>query len=202
MATENYVKYKSVESAACFAFNVLIKKIKKKLKEDNPNDSKEDILDKVSKSLKTFELNGQNFEFTYVRTYLDGVRWYVKCPKCGNLSFKLYLPKKDSNKEQLYLCKDCHKLKNISSLMGNSKKYTKVYKPLKKLEKIRSLLLRKGITPQKAKPLLDTYERIEKELSTSSEYRLWKFQREHSKKIENLNNQTIDQGTDQGVEKN
>jgi len=199
MHSENYAKYKSVESAACFSFNILVRKIKKKLIEDNPTDSREEINDKISKNLKIFELNGQNFDFLCQETYLKGFRWYVKCPKCGKLCYKLYLPRKDSDKEQLYLCIDCHKLKNISSLLGTSKKYIKVYKPLKKLEKIRALLLKRSITPQKAKPLLDTYERIEKELSSSPEYRLWKFQKEHSKKSEGLNIQDTNQNknTDQ-----
>lgn len=65
-------------------------------------------------------------------------------------------------------------------MLGSTKKYVKVIKPLRQLEKIRSLLLKKSMTPAKAQPLLDEYRRIEDELAASPEYRLWKFQKEHN----------------------
>lgn len=179
----NTLPYSSIESAACFNFSNLVKKIKQKLQKDNPNIVQEELLEKILKNIRTFELNNQTFDFIYLTNQLGGYKWYVKCPKCGRTGYKLYLPQNDGVREHKYYCKKCHKLKNISALMGASKKYKKVYKPLKKLEKIRAMLLRKSMTPIKAQPLLDAYDRIEKELASSPEYRLWKFQKEHAKNV-------------------
>jgi hypothetical protein len=94
----------------------------------------------------------------------------------------MYLPTGYKEKEQLYLCKLCHKLKNSSLILGDSKKYVKVYRPLRQLEKIKKLLLKRGMTPEKAQPFLEKYHKIESELAVSPEYRLWKFQKEHEQR--------------------
>lgn len=173
------VKYLAIETAACFNFAPLIRRIKDELKNKNPGMSHEDFTALMYKNLGQFSINGQKFEYQHQNNHLGGARWFVKCPECGKPSFKLYLPRKETKRKQLYLCKVCHRLKNASSLMGASKKYKKVVKPLKALEKIKKSLLKKGITPDKAAPLLDAYDRIEKELNNSPEYRLWKFQQKH-----------------------
>jgi len=176
---DDSVKYLAIETAACYNFAPLIKKIKDELKSKNRGLNHEDFTALMYKNLKEFSINGQKFEFAHQNNHLGGARWFVKCPKCGKHSFKLYLPTSATRREQLYLCKICHKLKNASSLMGASKKYRKVVKPLKTLERIKKSLLKKGMTPDKAAPLLDAYDKIEKELSSSPEYRLWKFQQKH-----------------------
>jgi len=172
-------KFASLESTTCFNFNNLCTKIKKDLLKKN-NNLRGKALDKdILENLKSFKINDQMFDFASSKNYLGGRRWYVKCPKCKNLCLKLYLPSKYKDREQKYLCRECHKLKNESLLLGNSPKYRKVVKPLKRLEKLRAQLLKKGLDPIKAKPLLDEYERVEKDLASSPEYRLYRFQKEH-----------------------
>lgn len=172
-------KFAPIESTTCFNFNNLCSKIKKDLLKKNGNLRGKALDKQIVDSLKTFAINDQTFEYTSSKNHLGGRRWYVKCPKCKSLCLKLYLPTKYSDREQKYQCRDCHKLKNESLLLGNSTKYRKVVKPLKRLEKLRSMLLKKGLDPLKAKPILDEYERVEKDLSSSPEYRLYRFQKEH-----------------------
>ncbi|MBD3261257.1 MAG: hypothetical protein GF334_06165 [Candidatus Altiarchaeales archaeon] len=174
-------KYVSIESTTCFSFGNLVRKVKAEIRKKFPNAHDKEFEKLIYNSLRTFTLNGQEFDYEASPNHLGGVRWYVKCPKCGSPRLKLYLPSKYKDREQLYLCQACHKLKNHSLLLGTSKKYKKVIRPLIRLEKIRRILLRKSMTPEKAKPYLEEYERIEKDLAVSPEYRLWKFQREHGK---------------------
>ena len=195
-------KYLPSESATSFCFTELILKIKKEIKVEFDMLTKEqkreqfpqltdeqlkskkmpdDVLHEMMlKSLKKFTLNEQIFDYKSFKNNLGGFRWYVLCPQCGALCLKLYLPNKYKDKEQQYLCKDCHGLKNSSSLLGATNKYKKVVRPLKRLELIKVALMRKSMNSEKAKPLLEEYEKIERELLNSPEYRLWKFQREHN----------------------
>jgi hypothetical protein len=156
-----------------------MKKVKEELKSIHKYATPDEIKDLIYKNLKTFKLNNQVFDYFCQDNYLGGQRWFVKCPKCGSNCFRLYLPQANSGREQRYLCRVCHRLKNVSALMGATSKYTKVVKPLKNLEKIKKALLKRGITPEKAAPLLDAYDKIEKQLETSAEYRLWKFQQRY-----------------------
>jgi hypothetical protein len=180
-------KYLAVESTASFSFGTLIQKIKSELRNRFPELSSEDeeFSRLMLKNLKAFKLSDQSFDYTKQNNYLGGVRWFVLCPDCHKKSIKLYLPK-DTSRVQKYLCKRCHQLKNTSALLGPTVRYQKVIRPLKQLEKIRKLLLKKNMTPEKAKFLLDAYDRIEEELKSSSEYRLWKFQQEHLASKSNL----------------
>lgn len=139
----------------------------------------EDFHNLMLDSLRTFSLNNQTFDYQHVTNHLGGVRWYVLCPKCGKQCLKLFLPSNFPDREQLYLCKRCHKLKNASLLLGATKRYKKVVRPLRKLEALKKQLMRKTLTPDKAQPMLNEYERIEAELSASPEYRLYRFQKEH-----------------------
>jgi hypothetical protein len=196
-------KYKSSESTTSFVFSELFLNLKKDLKEKysklsdeqiksiypeateeqlkNKNLIPEEILYKMMCiSLKKFTLNDQTFEYSARKNYLGGYRWYVLCPKCKTKCLKLFLPNKYEEKEQLYLCKECHELKNSSLLEGSTKEYKKVLKPLKKLESIKIKLLKKNMRPEKAEELLLEYEKIERELAPSIEYRLWKFKQEHA----------------------
>lgn len=174
--TKNYT---SVESCTSFNFGELIHKVKSNVKRKHPYLEIEDSDEFIYKSLRSFKINGQSFDFVAIRNNLGGNRWYVKCPGCGQASIKLYLPNQHKDREQVYKCKDCHRLKNMSVIMGATKRYKKVVKPLKQLEKIRTQLMNKKMTPEKAQPLLDEYNRIETELAASPEYRLWKFQKKH-----------------------
>jgi hypothetical protein len=197
-------KYIPSESTTSFCFSELCKRIKKEIKDTYKNLSDtqikeifpavttEDLASKTDhvpdevmhalmlRHLKKFSINEQMFEYDSRKNHLGGFRWYVLCPRCKAPNLKLYLPNRYKNKEQLYLCKKCHGLKNSSSLSGATNKYKKVIKPLKRLEAIKTLLLNKNISPDKAHPLLAEYERIERELQASAEYRLFKFQEEHS----------------------
>ena len=175
----NDVRYVSVESTTCFSFFNLAKKIKRDLRLKFPDLDDDEFDKKMHESLKTFKLNNQEFEYHSIKNHLGGARWFVKCPKCGSDCLKLFLPSKHKDREQKYYCKKCHKLKNISLLLGASKRYKEVVKPLRKLEKIKSQVLSKKMTPERAAPLLDEYERIERELKISPAYRLWKFQNEN-----------------------
>jgi hypothetical protein len=170
------IKYESTESAKCFSFSNLVNKVKTELKEKHPNIDEETFFDLMSKSLKTFRLNGQVFEYIHQKNYLGGYRWYIECPICKTKSLKLYLPENFQDREQVYACKKCHKLKNTSALMGATSKYQKVVKPLKRLESLKKQLMKKSMKPEKAQVLIDEYERLERSLEASPEYRHWKFQ--------------------------
>lgn len=172
----DHVKYESTEATKCFSFSNLVNKVKTELREKHPNMDDQTFFDLMNKSLNTFKLNEQTFVYEYQENYLGGFRWYIKCPKCGTKSLKLYLPENFEDRDPVYACKKCHMLKNTSALMGATNKYQKVVKPLKKLESLRKQLMRKSMKPEKAKALIDEYERIERSLENSPEYRHWKFQ--------------------------
>lgn len=176
-------KWGSIESSVCFNVFNLIKKIKQNLINKYPDITEETLDDLVFKSLGNFKLNDQEFEFERISNNFGGSRWYIKCPKCNAQAMKLYLPSKYKDREKRYLCKSCHKLKNLSVILGNTKRYKEVIKPLRKLEKIRSQLLKKGIKLEKAEELLNEYDKIEKELSSSPEYRLYKFQKQYGDNV-------------------
>lgn len=169
------VKYESTESAKCFSFSNLVTKVKRELKEKHPDIDSETFFDLMNKSLSTFRLNGQIFDYEPQQNYLGGYRWYIKCPKCGTKSLKLYLPEDSEGRDPIYACKKCHRLKNTSALMGATNNYQKVVKPMKKLESLRKQLLKKNMKPEKAQDLIDEYERLETLLKNSPEYRHWKF---------------------------
>lgn len=170
------IKYEASESAKCFSFSNLIGKVKTELKEKHPGISNEILFGLVTKSLSTFKLNGQTFEYSSQDNYLGGNRWYIKCPMCGDKCLKLFLPDNLEGRQPLYACKECHKLKNTSAILGTTSKYLNVIKPLKRLEGLKKQLLKKTMKPWRAQELIEEYERIERSLESSPEYRHWKFQ--------------------------
>ena len=198
-------KYLPAESTTSFCFAELIIKIKREVKgsfnlltkdqkkEQYPQMTEdqiksrsmpEDILHELMlRSLKRFTINDQTFDYRSFKNNLGGFRWFVLCPKCGSYSLKLYLPNKFKERDQRYLCKSCHNLKNASSLLGATKRYKVVIRPIKRLEIIKSILLKKNMNSEKAKPLLEEYEKIERELKDAPEYKLWKFQEKFNKNI-------------------
>jgi hypothetical protein len=136
---------------------------------------------KIKESLKLFSINNQYFEYGAIPNTLGGLRWFILCPKCGKKSLKLFLPKLE-DREPLYLCKDCHKLKPNSMLLFNNKKYAHITRPLSRMEKIKKQLLRKkNMNPEELDKLFKEYDRIEQRLITSPEYRLWMFKKEHGR---------------------
>ena len=173
-------RYVPIETATCFYFGGLIKKVKRDLKRKHPDLHIADFDKVLYKSLRTFKLNEQAFDYMNVESSLGGKRWYVKCPDCEKPRLKLYLPDQHPDRDQIYKCDECHHLKNMSLLLGSTKKYYKIVKPMKQLEKLRGLLLKRNMTPEKAGRYLADYERIEQELASSPDYKLWKFQREHT----------------------
>jgi hypothetical protein len=138
--------------------------------------------------LQNFTLNNQAFEYTCSRTNY-GIRWYVKCPKCDEPYCKLFLPDKFKDREQLYLCRKCHNLVYLSVMSRNTKLYKTVIKPLRKLESLKNKIKRiesKNIsmTPVRGKKYLalqEEFNRLQKELEESPDYRLWKFSKEYAK---------------------
>jgi len=180
-------KFIPLESCAVFSFLPLFTRIKEELRKKFPDipTGSEEFIKLMYKTLKAFSLNDQQFDYGTQGNYLGGYRWYVLCPECGKKCFKLYLPEEES-RAKLYLCKNCHSLKHTSAILGPTPRYQKVIRPLKQLENIKKLLLKKSMTPEKAKHLLDAYDRIEQQLKSASEYRLWKFQKEHKTKVKEL----------------
>ena len=172
-------KFVAAESTTSFDFNTLIIRVKKGLLNKYPGISGESLVDLMHKNLKEFRLNGQQFDFEANPATLGGIRFLVKCPKCGVPSVKLYLPSSFPDREKLYLCKKCHRLKNACRMISRTPLYSKVIKPLRRLERLNEILMEKNITPEKAQPFLDEYKKIEKELAESPEYRLFKFRKEH-----------------------
>jgi hypothetical protein len=172
-------KYRSAESATCFSFAELSTRVKQEIKRKHPEIEENELQKRMLQSLKKFTINDQTFEYVSYPNHLGGFRWYVLCPKCRQRCLKLYLPSKYPDREQKYYCKECHRLKNSSSLLGATKKYQKVVKPLKRLDAIKAKLLKRGTTPERAKKLLAEYDRIERELRASPEYKLWEFRRKH-----------------------
>jgi len=176
------IRYTPVESATCFAFNTLVQKIKKEIHKKHPEITDFNKVNEIIyQGLCAFTINGQKFEFESKNNYLGGCRWFVKCPKCGKPKMHLYMPVKNPEKEQKYYCRNCHALRNVSLLLGNTARYINIIKPLRRLQKLRRKLTSSRISIAKAKPLLEEYERLEKELLASPDYRLWKFQMEHGK---------------------
>lgn len=181
MAKRKKTRYEAVEDTTAFDFSNLAKRIKEQIKIKKPDISTEDINLLILKNLKKFTINNQYFDFHVIPVKFGGMRWYVKCPKCESICSKLYLPTKFTDRIQKYLCKDCHKLRNRSLILGSTKKYKEVVRPIKRMEIIRDSLLKTHIPKEKAELLLKEYEDLENKLKNSNEYKLWKFRNEHSK---------------------
>ena len=170
----------SIDTAVALEFNKIVKKVKKEIKAKFPSDTLDDLEKKVGLALQKLKINNQTFDYYKFNPHLGGTRWFILCPKCKRKNLRLYIPR-DKNKEQKYLCYKCHELIHTSLQLGSTAKYREVVKPLRRLEKIRRMLLKGSTSPSKAQPFIEEYERLEKTLSTSPAYKLWKFRLEHSK---------------------
>ena len=169
----------TVESCSQIKILDLQKSIKKKLATDYPDITSEQQQEITLNELKKFTVNGQTFEYSCQPSHLGGVRWFFLCPKCGHNAYKLVLPPPLSDRERLYLCKECHKLKNQSALMGQSTMYQMVTRPMKRLKQIEDKIAVGHLGRDRVKDLLDEYDRIEEELKSSPEYRLYMFKKNH-----------------------
>lgn len=173
-------QYIAVEDTASFNFFDIAKRIKDQIKKRRPDLSIKDVNILILKNLRKFTINDQYFEFQPVSCKLGGMKWYVKCPKCDKRATILYLPSKNPERLQKYLCRTCHKLRHRSVMLGTTKKYTEVIRPMKRLETIRDSLLKTHIPKERAEMLLKEYKDIEEKLKHSHEYQLWKFRTEHA----------------------
>lgn len=170
----------TIEACTLICVNILQKAVKKLIKREYPESTRDETYQYTFKELKKFTANEQFFEYEALSNYLGGHRWFFKCPKCHNRASKLFLPPVGYGKEQKYLCKSCHKLKNQSALMGQNNMYRKVTRPLKRMKEIEEKVARGHLKNEKVQELLNEYENLEKELKTSPEFRLYSFKKKHN----------------------
>lgn len=171
----------TVETCHSICINPLQKAIKKLINRDYPDIIPEEIYEHTFEELKKFTVNDQYFEYEAFSNYLGGHRWFFHCPKCKRKANKLFLPPAGTKgREQKYLCKYCHRLKNQSALQGQNNMYKKVTKPLKRIKEIENKISRGHLKSEKVQELLDEYETIEKELKNSPEFRLYTFKKKHN----------------------
>jgi len=171
----------TVESCSHINISTLQKAIKKLVDKYYPESSQEEMHQHVMDELNKVEVNGQKFEFDSQPNYLGGFRWFFSCPKCNKRASKLFLPPITAkNREQRYLCKTCHKLKNQSAIMGQNKIYKKVTRPLKRMKEIEDRLTRGYMKGEKVQELLNEYETLENLMKASPEYRLFSFKKKHN----------------------
>jgi len=173
-------KWEAQETCVCFNFINLLRNVRSEVRTrvdrgKEPERYRAEIL----AGLEAYEVNGQRFKYSTVPNRLGGVRWYVRCPKCDSRTMKLFLPTRYPDREQRYLCAKCHRLQQTSLVKGKSKKYKTIIRPLKRMQKLKDMLMNTHLTPDEAKPLIDEYENLSKNLKNTPEYRLWKFKMEH-----------------------
>lgn len=169
----------TVESCTSISIHSLQKTIKRLIHKNYVDPSPEDVYHHTNEELRKFQVNGQTFTYQVMKNYLGGHRWFFECPRCSKKSSKLFLPPVFSNREQLYLCKNCHRLKNQSAIAGQNNIYRKVTRPLKKMKEIENKIARGHIRGEKIQELLNEYDRLETELKGSPEYRLYSFKKKH-----------------------
>jgi hypothetical protein len=173
-----------VEQCTSISCNTLQTNIRKMIDKDYPDSTEEEIFNYTLEELKGFKINEQTFDYVFIKNQLGGFRWFFVCPKCKNKANKLFLPPKEAlGREQKYHCKRCHHLRNESVIMANNKLYRTVLKPLKRLRDIEKKLEIGHLKGDKVKEFLDEYERLEKEMRTTPEYRLYIFKKKRGMKI-------------------
>jgi len=171
----------TVECCSSISVHTLHNTIKKIIDRDYPESTVDEVYNYMTEELRKFSVNNQYFEYDAMKNYLGGYRWFFLCPKCKTRASKLFLPPPTAkNKESKYLCKNCHKLKNQSALMGQNVMYQKVTKPLKKMKEIEDRISKGRLKAEAAQALLDEYDSLEKELKNSPEFRLYSFKKKHA----------------------
>lgn len=170
----------TVEKCSSININSLQKTIKRLIKRDYPDSNVEEVYTHTLAELKKFVVNDQVFEYEALENHLGGHRWFFLCPKCKSRASKLFLPPDIiKNREQKYLCKSCHKLKNQSALQGQNNMYRLVTKPLKRMKEIQDKINRGHLKAEKVQALLNEHDALEKQLKDSPEYRLYTFKKKH-----------------------
>jgi hypothetical protein len=173
-------RWEAVETCVCFNFVNLLRNVRRDVQKRISRGTEGDrYRQEILNNLLKFEINGQRFTYATAKNKLGGVRWFVNCPKCGRKKMKLYLPTRFPDREQLYQCSACHRLKVTSYLRGKSYKYKSFIRPLRRMQKIKDALLNKRCPKDKAQELLAEYESLERVLKNTPEYRLWRFKVEH-----------------------
>jgi hypothetical protein len=173
-----------VEQCTSISCSNLQTNIRKLIDKDYPESSEEEIFVYTQEELKKFEIDGQSFEFVFIKNHLGGYRWFFICSKCKGKANKLFLPPKEAlAHEQKYFCKRCHHLRNESVMMANNKLYKSVIKPLKRLREIEKKLEVGHLKGEKVQELLDEYEVLEKQMRATPEYRLYVFKKKKGMKV-------------------
>lgn len=169
----------TVESCTSINIHTLQRALRKGIERDYLEPSEDEIYTLILQGLKKFTVNDQIFDYTAIKNYLGGYRWFFLCPKCKKKSNKLFLPPESSNKEPTYACKLCHKLRNQSALLSQNVMYRKVTKPLKRMKILENKIAKGHLRVEKIQDLLDEYERLEKQLKDAPEFRLYAFKKKH-----------------------
>jgi hypothetical protein len=170
----------TVESCSSIDVNTLQSTIKRIIRREYPESTKEEALAHTTNELRKFSVDGQFFEYTNLKNYLGGFRWFFLCPKCKKKANKLFLPPLGSKKEHVYACKACHKLKNQSAIMGQNSMYKMVTRPLKRMKIIEDRVARGHLPAERIQELLNEYETLEAQLKDSPEFRLFSFKKKHN----------------------
>jgi len=173
----------TIENCSLIYIGSLQKAARKLIERDYPDSSEQEIHGLTLEELKKFSVNDQLFEYTSIKNRLGGFRWFFLCPKCGSRVSKLFFPPEGNGYRKKYLCKSCHDLRNQSAVMSQNKIYRKVTRPLKRLRDIEKKLDRGYLNSDKVQQLLNEYDKIEKELKSSTEYRLYAFKKRHGLQI-------------------
>lgn len=172
------------EQCSVISISTLQKTIRKLINRDDPTANEEEIFNHTQQELSKFQVNGQVFQYTFVKNQLGGYRWFFTCSKCQRRVQKLFLPPQAyANYEHQYLCKECHGLLNESVMKANNNLYKKVIRPLKRLREIEAKLEKGHLQEKKVEELLNEYDQIEQEMKTSPEYRLYAFRKKRGMKV-------------------
>lgn len=172
----------TLEQCSMINISRLQKAIRKNIDVNYPDSNDEEIKSITESELDKFTANGQKFEYASIENVLGGHRWFFLCPKCKNRVSKLWLPPEGATKyEHKYFCRYCHNIKNQSTVMGQSKVYKKVIRPLKRMKEIEAKLERGYLKTDYVEKLLDEYDALEKEAKSCPEYRIYAFKKRMGK---------------------
>jgi len=171
----------TVESCTQIRINELQKRVRKLIRRDYPDSSEEELYKYTLTELNRFTTNGQTFEYQAQRNHLGGHRWFFVCPRCKKRVNMLIMPPSEvKSKEHLFLCKNCHSIKNQSVVMGQNPMYLKVTRPLKRMKEIEDKIAVGHLSMDKVKGLLDEYDTLEASMKDTDEYRLYMFKKRHN----------------------
>jgi len=177
-------KYRPIEMCVCLNFQRLISNVRDGVIAKTGKQGGPEYREEIRRNLELFEMNGQKFKYFFSEKGFGGGSWFVICPKCGKPKNRLYLPNKFDDREQLYLCQDCHLLRPLCVMSGKSTTYRKIIKPLKRMQAIKEMITNRKLSTERSARLVDEYEKLEKDLKASKEYRVWKFKTEHGIKAQ------------------